>query len=80
MRVLYPGPMETFVIDGVEIQRGAEADLTAAQFKRAAPYGVIPVDEAPPAPPPDPDPVAAEAEAVPEGAAPGRGRSGKRDE
>lgn len=40
MRVRYPGPRKALVIDGVEIKRGEEAELTAAQLKRAEAYGV----------------------------------------
>lgn len=46
MRVRYPGPLLSVIVDNVEILRGEEADLTKEQFERAEPLGVERVDPA----------------------------------
>lgn len=46
MRVRYPGPLLSVIVDNVEIARGEEADLTKEQFERAEPLGVERVDGA----------------------------------
>lgn len=48
MRVTYAGPYAAVEVDGVRIERGQEANLTADQFERVKHRGVWPVGEASP--------------------------------